>query len=153
MDDFKAEISYVEVQNVVGILQHRGEDLPHDILGAVGEAMVTQVLDVFETEGFGEWPELADSTLERRMHGPRGSSNPKILQDTGLLVGSITYEVVEDQALAFTNVPYGIYHTSRAPRTKLPLRDFLAIDEAFFERDVIDMIDTYMMRALPRAAE
>jgi phage gpG-like protein len=97
-------------------------------------AMIERIDDNFETEGHGEWRKLADSTLERR----RGEGkDAKILQDTGRLAASINQgnsEVGNDFAEVFTNVSYAKYHVSSAPRTKIPLRDFLDIHmDSFLE--------------------
>lgn len=53
--------------------------------------------ECFDTEGFGTWAQLSETTIEnRRKKTPEksaGDFNPKILQDTGQLERSITYEV------------------------------------------------------------
>lgn len=149
-----AGIEYFELQNVVGIYQKRAEQVPAELMPIIGEALVTQVLEVFETEGYGEWEPYADSTLDRKLFGPRRTPNPKLLQDTGNLVGSITpvWDEASGEVSAYTNVPYAIFHTSRAPRTKIPLRDPFAIDVVFFENDVAQMVEFRMTRE-PVAAE
>lgn len=149
-----AGIEYFEVQNVIGIYQKRAENVPAEMMPIIGEALVTQVLDVFETEGYGEWEPYAESTLNRKLFGPRRTPNPKLLQDTGNLVGSITpvWDEASGEVSAYTNVPYGVYHTSRAPRRQLPMRDFWAIDVVFFEEDVAQMLEFRVARD-PVAAE
>lgn len=66
----------------------------------------------------------------------------KILQDTGNLVGSITPDFDERSWEAYTNVPYAKYHISKAPRRKVPLRDFFDIDQERFMDEVTDVILT-----------
>ncbi len=150
----QAAIEYFELQNVVGIYQKRGENAPAELMGAIGEALVSEVLEVFDTEGYGEWEPYADSTLDRKMFGARPNANPKLLQETGNLVGSISHvSDASGEVTAYTNVPYAIFHTSRAPRSRLPLRDFFAIDEQFFEAEVAEMLELHVARNLPSAAE
>ena len=71
----------------------------------------------------------------------------KILQDTGNLVGSITPDFDERSWEAYTNVPYARYHVSRAPRRKIPLRDFFDIDQERFMDEVTDVILTAIVTA------
>ena len=71
----------------------------------------------------------------RRMQG-----SPKLLQDTGNLVGSVTPFSANDVIEVFTNVPYAKYHVSPEPRRVIPLRDFFDIDLANFEADVVRMV-------------
>lgn len=64
----------------------------------------------------------------------------RILRDTGLLFGSISPNYGPNFVEAFTNVPYGIYHTSSAPRRVIPLRDFFDIDQARVTEDIADLL-------------
>lgn len=82
--------------------------------------LVGAVDEEWQTEGHGEWKELAASTLrKRRKHG----AGAKILQDTAIAVGSVTPVYDAESAEAYTNVPYMIYHTSDEPRTIIPYRN------------------------------
>lgn len=69
------------------------------VLSKLGAKWVELIMECFETEGFGTWPPLSESTIEdRRRRTPKskrkgGSFSPKMLQDTGELKKSITYEV------------------------------------------------------------
>lgn len=70
----------------------------YSLLGALWQEYIAEC---FDTEGFGTWPDIADSTyfmkLERfdEMYpNSKKQFNPKILQDTGQLANSIVYEVV-----------------------------------------------------------
>jgi phage gpG-like protein len=84
----------------------------------------------------------------------RWQGNPKLLQDTGVLVGSLTPYTSDDVIEVYTNVRYAKYHVSHAPRHKIPLRDFFDIDTEAFERDIIQMIDVHLGRPIqPLAAE
>jgi phage gpG-like protein len=145
-------IDFFELERVVGVYAERGQRVPVDLAHAVAEGLVTQVQEVFDTEGFGKWPRF---WWEReglpKPAGRRWKGNARLLQDTGRLAASITPATEDDTAIAFTEVDYAVYHVSRAPRTKIPLRDFFDIDIAAFKEDVGDMIDLWMSR--PIAAE
>jgi phage gpG-like protein len=82
----------------------------------------------FDTEGghaSGKWRELAESTKVKR-----GDDGHPILQVTGALKDSLTrkfdpshIEVASRDVLRFgSTVPYGVYHQSTLPRTKIPYR-------------------------------
>jgi|SRR6187551_311957 len=73
-----------------------------------------------------------------------------ILQDTGNLAGSIMPYADQSVAEAFTNVPYGGFHVSDAPRKRLPKRDFTDIDFEAAQREAVDMI---LSQILAPAAE
>jgi phage gpG-like protein len=101
-------------------------------LPIIAEMLVGGVHDVFEAEGPG-WEPLADSTVARR----RGTSH-KILQDTGIMAGSISPQHGSTWAEAVDGTSYGIFHTSSAPREKIPLRDFF--DLGPFEGPLLDEV-------------
>lgn len=67
------------------------------VLSRLAAKWTAYIAECFETEGFGTWAPLSESTIEhRREKTPDKSAadfNPKILQDTGQLERSITYEV------------------------------------------------------------
>ncbi len=111
----------------------------------IAEALHFEVLEVFEKEGAvggkPKWKGLAPSTLKRR----RASANPKILQDTTNLVGSITPDHGDSFVEAFTGVPYATYHISKAPRRIIPLRDFFDIDQEAFIDEAADIIVSILM--------
>jgi len=72
-----------------------------DVYKMLGAKWMSFLFECFETEGFGTWPEIADSTywmklerFEEMYPNSKKQFNPKILQDTGQLANSITYEVV-----------------------------------------------------------
>lgn len=73
-----------------------------------------------------------------------------ILQDTGNLATSIMPYADQQVAEAFTNVPYGGYHVSDAPRKRLPKRDFTDIDFEAAQREAVDVI---LSQVLSSAAE
>jgi phage gpG-like protein len=125
-----------ELRAVLDELAKNAENLP-ELMPAVAETLVGAVHEQFDTEGQGKWPPLAASTLAGRRGGGVGA---KILQDTGLFAGSVTPFYGPDFAEAFTNVPYAIFHTSDAPRTKIPYRNPFDIDEEAVLEEVVGMI-------------
>lgn len=67
------------------------------VLKRLAAKWVAYINECFETEGFGTWPQLSESTLSNRLEktpeNKQKDFNPKILQDTGQLERSITFEV------------------------------------------------------------
>jgi len=58
----------------------------HKALGLIGVTATQVSQDAFDTQGYGKWPDITDATKEAK-----GSS--KVMIDTGILRGSITYVV------------------------------------------------------------
>ena len=118
-----------------------------EAMPVIAQVLVGAVEDQFQAEeswGVGPWPPLAESTLaKRRAHG----EGAKMLQDTGVLVGSITPEWADDWAMAFTNVPYAVYHTSDAPRHVIPYRNPFDVDR----REVTDEASEMFLQMLVKA--
>lgn len=220
----KVDLKFEALEHIVRVYQERGENLMGDLAPAIAASLHAEVLEVFETEGYGKWPgfwwqraglpkpgtpkprrpgkapkaltarqvairekkaaklkeqerkqrkfraafgfatgvtarRYAKDSLDRRKNSRkpaksyrRWQGNPKLLQDTGVLIGSLTPFTAEDLVEVYTNVRYAKYHVSPAPRKKIPLRDFFAIDTQAFERDIVDMIDVHIGRPVPRAA-
>lgn len=96
-------------------LQHQAENIDRH-LPAIAEMLVAAVQDVFEAEGPG-WQDLADSTKRQR----RGTSY-KILQDTGILAGSVAAQYGSTYAEAVDGTTYGHYHVTGTKR--MPRRDW-----------------------------
>ncbi len=101
--------------------------------------LLVAVEDEFDTEGHGKWAKLKVSTLER---SPRRRGG-KLLQDTGVLVNSLTPFSGPDFIEVFTNNPYAKFHTSSNPRRVIPKRDFT--DLSNIERVLEDMAQELMM--------
>jgi len=109
-----------------------------NVMPVAAEMLVSAVQEEFDTEGHGMWPDLSPLTLQRRRKEGRGA---KILQDTGRAAGSITPMHGEDFAMAFTNVPYMVFHTSDQPRSKIPLRNpFALYDEDRVQDEIAELI-------------
>lgn len=104
-----------------------------DLTPTIGEILVERVLDKFEEEGPG-WMSLMPSTIAKR----RTSESYKILQDRGVLVGSISKAYGPDFAQADTNVPYAIFHVYGT--INMPRRDFLDIDLDAVQQEIAEMI-------------
>lgn len=110
--------------------------------------LVDRVEKNFDTESAAgqAWEPLAPSTIEDR--AANGFSAGPILKRSGALRADATsvHEYDAHSAAVGTNdtVGYAKYHASDAPRTKIPLRDFLAVAEediVEIERDIIAHIE------------
>lgn len=106
----------------------------YKMLPAVAELLVAGVLDVFEAEGPG-WAPLAEATLRARRKDGKAA---KILQDTGMMADSIAPAWGDTYAEAFAGVSYAIYHVSKEPRHRLPMRDFFNLGP--FEHPLLDEV-------------
>lgn len=143
------QIHFDELAQALNDMGNAGAEVAAQVAPAVSDLLVSFVQDVFEHEGAvagkPRWPDLAESTKAKR----RGKTYI-ILQNTGLLAGSITAFAEGPNAEIFTNVPYAGYHTSKLPRKKIPLRDFTDIDMEAFQRETADILlsqlETSMMR-------
>ena len=95
------EMSDFIANNEKAIIEKVMKGQTKDIYKQLGAKWVSYINECFETEGFGTWPDLADSTywmkleqFEESYPDSKKEFNPKILQDTGQLERSIMYEVV-----------------------------------------------------------
>ena len=120
-----------ELSTIIRTMQAKAQALPQ-MLPAVAELLVAGVADVFEAEGPG-WEKLADSTIAARRKAGVGA---KILQDSGLMAGTVSPSWGDTFAEAASAVSYDVYHVSKEPRHRLPLRDFY--DLGSFERPILD---------------
>lgn len=133
------KIDYGPLGDALNAIANAGAELSSEMSKPVSELLVSYVQDVFQHEGAvagrSKWKGLADSTKAKR----RGNTYV-ILEDTGILAGSITPFAEGPVAEAFTNVPYAGYHISEKPRHKIPLRDFTDIDFEGMQRDAADLL-------------
>ena len=136
MGEVSAHLDTIELESIFDDLERSGKNL-RGVLELIALDMVDRVEDEFATEGHGRWPKLAESTLAKRRKKGRGAM---ILQDTTHLVQNIDAAWELDFAEAFTNVEYAKYHTSKAPRKKIPLRDFMDIDLDEVREDAAQML-------------
>lgn len=125
-DDVKVKFDASQLLKVISDFATRGGNVA-ELMPVIAEDLTACVVERFELQsGFeqGKWPDLAAATIERR----RNSQSVKALEDTGVLLGSITAFDSADTAEAYTNVPSAKYHVSPEPRKVIPLRDFTDID-------------------------
>lgn len=113
------------------------------LMPAIGDMLAAAVSDVFEAEGPG-WEPLAEATIRARRN--RDSTSIKILQDTGILAGSIEPVIGADYVEAVAGASYGIFHTSKEPRTVIPLRDFT--DLGPFEEPLLEDVASMLLEQL-----
>lgn len=100
-----------------------------------------------ESAGGEAWQELADSTIEDRRR--KGFPDGPILRRTGALAKAATAHRSSDGESAEVGpdgCDYAVFHASLEPRSKLPLRDFLAMTP---ERE--DEIETAILAHLDAA--
>jgi len=103
-------------------------------LPVVAEMLHGAVNDVFEAEGPG-WEPLSDATKAAR----RGTSF-KILQDTGLLAGSLEPSYGSTYAEVVDGTTYGHYHVTGTKR--MPKRDWT--DLGPFEEPLLDEVAEFL---------
>lgn len=85
----------------------------------------------FDNRGsvFGaSWPTLADSTVADKLKHWRGKP---IMVRTGRMMNGFTYEADGVGVRLYNEAPYFKYHQSSEPRTKLPRRIMLGINDSF----------------------
>lgn len=127
------DIRYDELDEALEKLLAAGAEVGDQVRPVVAELLVSEVLEVFEREGavggHPAWPRFAwERRGDPKPPGRRWQGSPKLLQDSGVLVGSVTPYSEHPVAEAFTNVPYAGYHVSQRARKVIPLRDFTQID-------------------------
>ncbi len=91
----------------------------------------------FASEGGGQWPDLADSTVRRR-----GSAHP-ILDDSGDLRASLTrqgargsvVELTRDSAVVATDLFYARFHARRRPPVEYSRAD---------RTRLVDVVERYL---------
>jgi phage gpG-like protein len=102
-------------------------------LTQIGKMLSKSAKAIFELQGPGQYPDLAESTKKAKLK--RWGQIYPILRASGRLEKSLTEPGSRDSVLDVANkdtlywgtrVPYGIYHQSLEPRRgKLPWRPFL----------------------------
>ena len=131
-------------------VKYRSEDM-RPAFRKIHESFIGVEKYQFSSEGglSGKWAPLAPSTVDyKAKHG----LDPRILQATHRLRDSLTtfegeghiYEATHDEMKVGSDVPYGIYHQSREPRTKLPRRPPVIIRENI-RRRWIKYLQEYLM--------
>lgn len=133
--DIRAHFVTTQLENTLTAYVRRMNSMPLDILS---DALIAAIDDLIRSEGNGEWPELADSTIRRHPRRRGGM----LLQDTGLLanIQHVAGSPGTDWVEVGSPAPYAIYHSSRRARRIIPLRDFLDIDMLTVLDDISDSI-------------
>jgi phage virion morphogenesis protein len=108
-------------------------------LNDLGEYLLRKTRQRFDTSTAPDgtkWAPLAARTIKAKQRRAitgkpyRTKADPSaILKDTFTLRDSITYQVSSNALYVGTNIEYGIYHQSEEPRTRLPRRAFLGLDD------------------------
>lgn len=127
---------------VIGDLESQAGNVV-DQMPVVAELLFGAVQDVFEAQGPG-WAPLADSTVEARRNRNKGSI--RILQDTGVLVGSIGKRYGSTYAEAVAGASYGIFHVTGTKR--MPKRDFTNLGP--FEAPLLEDVAALLTGALTK---
>lgn len=105
----------------------------------LGEILRRYVDDKFQSEGPG-WAPLSPATIARR----RVSERYQILQDTGVLAGSMVPDGGPDFAEVSTNVLYSVFHLAYSSHQSM--RDFFDIDFDAALDECADEIMEYLTR-------
>jgi phage gpG-like protein len=137
-----AELDARQLTELLGRMRRRALAL-EPYMAVAAEVLVAGVQDEFDTEGRGQWPGLAASTLEQR----RGTT-AMILQDTGRFAGSIQASHGADWAEAATDVSYSVFHVKGT--TRMPRRDPFDLPESVFDT-ALETIVRGMVAALEGA--
>jgi phage gpG-like protein len=148
-------ISFEPLAVALQRLADAGATASSEVMPAIAEDLVSAVHEVFLKEGAvgnkERWPGF---WWEReglpRPKGRRWQGVLHLLQDTAVLVNSITPVHEALVAEAFTNVPYAGFHVSQRPRSVIPLRDFTDVD---FDRVQEDAAELILSQLLASAAE
>jgi phage gpG-like protein len=138
-DHTHVKVDFGELKFWLNALADRGRNLKQ-LNRSLALILIEQVDENFATAGHGTWPPLAPATLARRRGGGAGA---QILVDTGRLAASVNAANIDtgnDYIEVFSNVKYAKYHVSSEPRTKVPLRDFLAIDMPKFQQEALEIL-------------
>jgi phage gpG-like protein len=147
-----------ELDNAILALHNAGAELGAETMQIGSEILVAEVQEVFEKEGAVAGNEKWEPFWWQRRglpkpKGRRWQGTLKLLQDSGVLAGSITPFHEAFAAEAFTNVPYAGYHVSQRARQKLPMRDFTAIDFDRAQAEFVDVILAQLDANMQRSAE
>lgn len=142
-----------EFEHVILGIRSRAEDMA-PAFRAVERSFIAVERVQFDSGGFysGGWQQPALSTLERKA---REGGDHRTLHDTLRLRHSLTTLrspdavriITKDFLYMGTRVPYGIYHQSREPRTRLPRRPPVDISEVIAAR-WLGIIQSYLVHGI-----
>lgn len=139
------QLDWSAVDDAIAKLGDAGAEVGHQVMSVGAEILVAEVLEVFDKQGAVHGGEAwVPFWWQRRglpkPSGRRWQGTLMLLQDSGVLVGSITPFSEALVAEAFTNVPYAGFHVSQRPRRVIPMRDFTLIDFEKAQSEFIDVI-------------
>ncbi len=132
MSTVDVTLDVVDLERVVDSVGWRVKDIPMSLLG---EGMITAIDELIQSEGDGKWTPFAASTLLRH---PRRAGG-LLLQNTGLLA-NLQMETGPDWVEVESPAPYSYWHTVGTKRTKMPARDFLAVDMGAVLEELADLV-------------
>lgn len=106
----------------------------------VAEMLVTEVEDLVDSEGRGDWDPPAASTVERatRKGYRKGQGFGDLLRDTNHMVGNVQPHSDASGASASTPASYAGFHLEGT--ADMPARDFFDVLEDSFLDDVADIL-------------
>lgn len=137
---FSVEADAKGLDQILEALGRKGDDLS-PIMAVIAEDLVAAVSDMYDTTGHGQWPPLAESTIQARRGGP-GQASFKPMLDTGRLAASTSAHHGPDFAEASTNVDYVRFHLDGGP--VIPKRNPFEIPDEHFD-EAADAILSYIL--------
>ena len=138
----------LKLQEELSKLKDKFEDLSPLML-TLSESILYSTQENFSSEGKrlpagDNWPSLSDWTLKERAKRGHGVPPGKMLQDTGILIGSLTTSYDATSAVCGTNIIYAaIQHFGGGPtglNTFIPPRPFMEL----IDQDLDDMMEDVM---------
>lgn len=154
-DPISVDIRDAGVEAMLQQLLARTDDLS-PAMGDIARILVNATEDAFlnQASPFGfPWEPLSDATLEEAAR--QGRTNPRILQDTGQLAGSVASDFGSDFAeLSVGKVYAGIHQfggqAGRGGRVHIPARPYAPVDEAGELPDqttesILDVLSDYLI--------
>jgi phage virion morphogenesis protein len=138
MTTITVEINDRAVVDALNAILERGQNI-RPALTEIGQTIASEIKLGFRSSSdpWGNpWQRLADTTLERRRKGPRGTGSPMPLRDTGVLMNSLQYQVTDNSVAIgpadnagkarmhqFGGISRGMFRGARIPaRPYLPIR-------------------------------
>jgi len=83
---------------------------PRDLFQAIAQVLESETEANFKAQGRPGWTKLADSTVKERLKRNKGGTVLQILQDSGILAGSISSDYGDDFARVGAATPYAAIH-------------------------------------------
>ncbi|GHU47399.1 hypothetical protein AGMMS50289_22520 [Betaproteobacteria bacterium] len=123
---FKVTLDDAQVQQKLQELAGKLKDA-RPLFKVIAGILESQTEENFAAQGRPHWVPLSAATVKSRMKRSKGGSVLKILQDRGILAGSISADYGSDYAMVGSNVKYAaihqfggtIHHAARSVRVRL----------------------------------